>query len=400
MRRADPRLRRLPGGFRIAVAGVAQRGRGHQQPLRRRRQRGGERHRRIEPVAVQADIDARVRPRRRSRRRNRIVLRTAARLRRRFGERAQHRLPGRRAASSARRLQRAAGGLDAVARGAVHILRLLVEPRRAGVRAGWRAARRCGPARGRAARRPPATSGPSGKTSHSSAPNAAGLVLAAARASTCWRIRRRNASVGFGRAGLQAGQVRSRPRRAARPARRRQRARRLQCGVQRRLQHRAGRDQFLDAPLQAAGARPSALGAEQPAAQLGGLQPGQLGGEGAVGGVEQVVALVEHVAGRHGAVVQPAPGGLRHHQRVVGHHQLGGAGAADRVLDEAAPPVRAGGVDALAAPVGEAQRCMRGAEQFGEPAGQVAALDVAVVGRQRPAGDQAERDQRAGANPP
>ena len=34
----------------------------------------------------------------------------------------------------------------------------------------------------------------------------------------------------------------------------------------------------------------------------------------------------------------------------------------------------------------------RAAEQFRQPAGQVAALDVAVVGRHRPAGDQAQRD--------
>ena len=94
--------------------------------------------------------------------------------------------------------------------------------------------------------------------------------------------------------------------------------------------------------LQAAGAGPAALGAAQPAAQFGGLRPGQGGGERAVGGVEDVVAFVEHVAGRHRVVVQPAPGRLGHHQRVVGHHQFGGARPADRVLDEAAAAVRAG----------------------------------------------------------
>ena len=54
---------------------------------------------------------------------------------------------------------------------------------------------------------------------------------------------------------------------AALPARRGQRARRLQRRVQRRLQRRTGGDQFLQPPPQAAGARPAALGAEQPAAQ-------------------------------------------------------------------------------------------------------------------------------------
>ena len=76
---------------------------------------------------------------------------------------------------------------------------------------------------------------------------------------------------------------------------------------------------------------------------------------------------------------------------MVGDDQVGGAGAADRVLDEAAPPVRAGAVDALAAAVGQ-RGDQRAAVQFRQPARQVAALDVAVVGRQRPAGDQAQRD--------
>ncbi len=64
---------------------------------------------------------------------------------------------------------------------------------------------------------------------------------------------------------------------AALPARRRQRARRLQRGVQRRLQRRAGGNQFLQSPAQAAGARAPAFRAQQPAAHLGGLQAGQLG---------------------------------------------------------------------------------------------------------------------------
>ena len=105
-----------------------------------------------------------------------------------------------------------------------------------------------------------------------------------------------------------------------------------------------------------------------------------------------MMPLVEHVTGRHRVVVQPAPGRLRHHQSVVADHQFGCARPADRVLDEAAPPVRAGGMDALAAPVGEGKQ-RRAAEQLGEPAGQVAALDVAVLRRHRPAGDQPERDQ-------
>ena len=104
---------------------------------------------------------------------------------------------------------------------------------------------------------------------------------------------------------------------------------------------------------QAAGAGPAALRAPQPAAEFRRLAPRQRRRERAVGGIEHVVALVEHVPGRHGVVVQPAPGRLGHHQRMVRDHQFGGAGAADRVFDEAAAPVRAGGMDALAAAVGQ-----------------------------------------------
>ena len=75
------------------------------------------------------------------------------------------------------------------------------------------------------------------------------------------------------------------------------------------------------------------------------------------------MALVEHVTRRHRVVVQPAPGRLGHHQRVIGDHQFGGAGAADRVLDEAAAVMGAGAMDALAAAVGE-RGDERGAMQF------------------------------------
>ncbi len=49
---------------------------------------------------------------------------------------------------------------------------------------------------------------------------------------------------------------------------------------------------------QAARARTRALRAQQPAAQFGAFRPAELGAERAVGGVEHVVALVEHVARR------------------------------------------------------------------------------------------------------
>ena len=76
--------------------------------------------------------------------------------------------------------------------------------------------------------------------------------------------------------------------------------------------------------------------------------------ERAVGGIEQVMALVEHVAQRARGVVEPAHRRLDHHQRMVGDHDVGLAGAADGALDEAFPVMLAGRIDAFAAPVGEA----------------------------------------------
>ena len=77
---------------------------------------------------------------------------------------------------------------------------------------------------------------------------------------------------------------------------------------------------------------------------------------------------------------------------MIGDHQLRGAGAADRVLDETAAVMGAGAMDALAAPVGE-RRDESGPVQFAKPAGQVAAMDVAVLGDGGPTGDEAEGDE-------
>ncbi len=78
---------------------------------------------------------------------------------------------------------------------------------------------------------------------------------------------------------------------------------------------------------------------------------------------------------------------------MVGNDKLRTARPADRVFDEATPPVRAGGMDTFAAPVRQGEDGGR-AKQFGEPAGQVAALDIAIGRDQRPTGNQAERNDR------
>ena len=317
------------------------------------------------------------------------MVRTAARLRCSLDQSVQHVLPGGERRQNAA-VERTADGLDAIAGRGVHVVRLFIEAAEqtlaqrgdrsgdAGQRAG-KAVGCLGDARAEwehvAFQCPPADLVSRGTRLH--------LMADQVQEGLC----------GIGPAGVQPAQLGVVRADAALPAGCRQRARRLQCCVQRRLQHRTGGHQFLDPPPQAAGTRSAALGAQQPAAHLRGLQARQFGGERAVGRVEHVVAFVEHVAGGHDAVVQPAPGGLGHHQRMVGDDELRGACAADRVLDEAAAPVRAGGVDALAAPVREAEDG-GGAEQFAKPARQIAALDVAVVGHQRPARDEAKRDDR------
>ena len=115
--------------------------------------------------------------------------------------------------------------------------------------------------------------------------------------------------------------------------------------------------------------------------------------EGAVGGIEQVVPLVEDDA-HHALPLGPASHRVDHHQRVIGNDEVGiGRGAAG-ALDEAAAVVRAAGVDAFAAPIG--QRTERGAlEQCGEPARKVAADHVAVAGVGGPASRELREHRRA-----
>ncbi len=185
-----------------------------------------------------------------------------------------------------------------------------------------------------------------------------------------------------------------------RPAGGRKRARRQQRRVQRGFQLRLSHHQIIEPALQAPCPRAPAFGAEQPASQLRRLDAGQFGGKGAVGGLRQMVALVEHVARRHLVLVGAATGHdmvgcLGQHQRMVRHHQVGLAGASYAMLDVAALIVAAGAMDAFAATIREAAD-IGVAEDLAEPAGQVAALDIAVRRRHRPAHQQSQRDQRGG----
>ena len=107
------------------------------------------------------------------------------------------------------------------------------------------------------------------------------------------------------------------------------------------------------------------------------------------------MAFIEDVADRYIRIVEPAPRCLRHDQGMVGDHEIGRARAADRVLDETAAIMGAGGVDALAPPIREPEDRPL-AEQLGKPARDVTPLDVAIPRRGRPAQNQPERDCTAG----
>ncbi|MNJ49203.1 hypothetical protein D3C77_444220 [compost metagenome] len=121
-----------------------------------------------------------------------------------------------------------------------------------------------------------------------------------------------------------------------------------------------------------------------------------------------MVALVEDDAlqRRRLAVLLEPPcgaraveGGLRHHQRMIGHDQIGATAGADGLFDKAQAIVGAGGVDALAAPVDQIGRSRlmhgRGGIEARQPAGIIAPRHVAVAGVGGPARGQGHADQVA-----
>ena len=150
-------------------------------------------------------------------------------------------------------------------------------------------------------------------------------------------------------------------------------------------------DQILDALLQAAcPAGASALGADQPAPQFHRLDRRQMRGEGTVRRIEHMMSLVEHIAGRQCAIVDPAKRRLDHHQRMVGDNDFRPARPAHGFLDVAFGIMRAGGIDALATPVRQPDRAPP-SEQIRQPGREITALHVPVPRHLRPARHQAQR---------
>ena len=91
--------------------------------------------------------------------------------------------------------------------------------------------------------------------------------------------------------------------------------------------------------------------------------------------------------------IGPSPRGIDHHQGMVGDHQVGLAPRPLGAFDEAFAVMRAPRIDAFAAPVGQCRRpCAP--EQARQPAGQIAADHVAVLGVGGPAPDQMRQYRR------
>ena len=207
------------------------------------------------------------------------------------------------AAASARGGRWPRGGLDADAVAGRQLLHLVLEPLQQPRASAQRRLDALQRAR-RAPRRPRRTSTPSGCRSHSTSRP----VLA----------RRRGRAPGGGRRG---GRPRSgwpafgggfRPVRGTSAAAPPSPGRAARGRPARRPPAAASNSGVSPASSSSRRRRPraraaAALGAEHPAAQLGRLRPRQRGAKAAVGGVEQVVALVEDDAQRAPAVLGPPP---------------------------------------------------------------------------------------------
>ena len=109
-----------------------------------------------------------------------------------------------------------------------------------------------------------------------------------------------------------------------------------------------------------------------------------------------MMAFVEDIAQRavpaacrwSASVASQSLRGLRDHQRVIGDDDGRMAGAADGALDETDAIMRAGGIDAFAAPVGDFATAACDAAEKG---GKARAGHIAIGAGADPARDQAQR---------
>jgi hypothetical protein len=100
-----------------------------------------------------------------------------------------------------------------------------------------------------------------------------------------------------------------------------------------------------------------------------------------------MMAFIEDQAGVGGGSIFAGAGGLHHGQRMIGDDDIGMGGGAGAMFDEAFAEMRTGGINALAAPIGERRRAIA-AKQSGQPARQIAANHVTIARVCRPARHQ------------
>ena len=157
--------------------------------------------------------------------------------------------------------------------------------------------------------------------------------------------------------------------------------------------------QLIKPAFQPTGApAPSILGAADPVTKLGCLLRAEIERKGTVGGIEQMMSLIEDIAHRASPLAaslvirvrRRRVGGIDHHQRMIADHDIGAAGPAHRFLDKTSVVMAAGAVDTFAAPVGKAD-CLGPSGKVGQPGRKGRTCQIAIIRRPGPAGHQPQR---------
>src|SRR5271166_2492676 len=106
------------------------------------------------------------------------------------------------------------------------------------------------------------------------------------------------------------------------------------------------------------------------------------------------MALIKHIAGRNGCIVEPAESGLCHHQCVISDDDARLPRLADILLDKAAAKMRAGRVNALATTIGQPAD-PAASDELGKPAREIAGHEIPGLACGDPASDQPEMSGRS-----
>ena len=121
--------------------------------------------------------------------------------------------------------------------------------------------------------------------------------------------------------------------------------------------------------------------------QFGCFLPTQIGGEGAVGGIENMVALIKDIACWPAFIIMSCIGGIDHHQRMIGDNNIGPFGPPHGFFNKAFVVMLARRMDTFAAPVGKA--CgLRSTEKICQPGWKAGPGQIAIITGAGPARHQ------------